>query len=132
MIIRQLLGGSTIPFRICYSYLIPLVLVIVSLLVAAIVVRLVHPIVKVLHVADGIVEAVVDVLRDIFYLLHLLAAPPGSGFREVLDIVDGIVLRARPARRSIQRRFEGSWRRRCRIRRREFPCGTCRARDRPL
>jgi len=76
------------PTRACDP---PSIVVIISLLVPPLIIRILHAIVKPIDIVDGIIPAVLDILRHIFDLLDLLAGPTRRILWEILNIIDGIV-----------------------------------------
>jgi hypothetical protein len=67
------------------------VVVLISLLVPALVIRIFHVIAKLLHPVSHVIPLVLNILRYILNLLNLLAGPFRCVFWEVLNVVNGVI-----------------------------------------
>jgi phage-related protein len=103
------------------------VLIIVPLLISSLIIRIIHSSPKLLHIIHPIIPLVLNILRNILYVLHLLARPARRILWEIFNVVDRIIKSILDAIVKVldPQRSGESWRCRCRIRRRGSPCGIC-------
>jgi hypothetical protein len=69
----------------------PSIIILIPLLISPPIIRIIHPVPKLLDVTHSPIPPILNPLRNVLDLLYLLSTPPRRVLREVLDIIDRIV-----------------------------------------